>query len=324
MCWVRRVASRARQCRREPAGRRRDPRDAGGRRSGGGARVEPDRPGAALPAQHRDGAGLGSCRARGRCGARHYRRSDGGRLVVGASASLIERLADLERRDRRRPARATSGHCSPRDSWRPPPSPPPCGIARDGRHPRDGDRWHRRRPSRGGHSFDISSDIDELAATPVAVVCSGAKVDARPVRHVRAAGDAPGAGDRHRRRTSCRPSMPPRHRLPVASGSTLLRKRRRPSTPTSACRAAAASSSSSRRPPTWPWTPPRWRPGPSRRWRRRCRAASSVRHVTPYVLAHVAEASQGRALRANIGLIVNNARTAGSFASALATTATGA
>jgi pseudouridine-5'-phosphate glycosidase len=40
--------------------------------------------------------------------------------------------------------------------------------------------------------------------------------------------------------------------------------------------------------------------------------------LTPYVLAHVARASEGRALRANIGLIVNNARMAGRLASALA------
>jgi pseudouridine-5'-phosphate glycosidase len=47
---------------------------------------------------------------------------------------------------------------------------------------------------------------------------------------------------------------------------------------------------------------------------RRIRGAA----VTPFVLAHVAEASGGRALRANIGLIVANARMAGSVAVALA------
>jgi len=40
--------------------------------------------------------------------------------------------------------------------------------------------------------------------------------------------------------------------------------------------------------------------------------------LTPFVLAHVARASQGRALEANVGLIVNNARTAATFAVALA------
>jgi pseudouridine-5'-phosphate glycosidase len=40
--------------------------------------------------------------------------------------------------------------------------------------------------------------------------------------------------------------------------------------------------------------------------------------VTPFVLGHVATASQGRALHANIGLIVNNARTAAAVAVALA------
>ncbi|MEP6469229.1 MAG: pseudouridine-5'-phosphate glycosidase, partial [Chloroflexota bacterium] len=41
--------------------------------------------------------------------------------------------------------------------------------------------------------------------------------------------------------------------------------------------------------------------------------------VTPFVLAHVTQAaSGGRALRANIGLIINNARMAGAIAVALA------
>ena len=40
--------------------------------------------------------------------------------------------------------------------------------------------------------------------------------------------------------------------------------------------------------------------------------------VTPYVLSHVARASGGRTLRANVALIVNNARTAARIAVALA------
>jgi pseudouridine-5'-phosphate glycosidase len=40
--------------------------------------------------------------------------------------------------------------------------------------------------------------------------------------------------------------------------------------------------------------------------------------VTPYVLGHIARASEGRALRANIGLIIDNARMAGAIAVALA------
>jgi pseudouridine-5'-phosphate glycosidase len=41
--------------------------------------------------------------------------------------------------------------------------------------------------------------------------------------------------------------------------------------------------------------------------------------VTPFILAAVAAASGGRTLRANIGLIVENARMAGAIAAALAT-----
>jgi pseudouridine-5'-phosphate glycosidase len=36
--------------------------------------------------------------------------------------------------------------------------------------------------------------------------------------------------------------------------------------------------------------------------------------VTPFVLSHVAASSDGRALRANVGLIVHNARMAGRIA----------
>ncbi|MFN2419214.1 MAG: pseudouridine-5'-phosphate glycosidase, partial [Candidatus Limnocylindria bacterium] len=48
-------------------------------------------------------------------------------------------------------------------------------------------------------------------------------------------------------------------------------------------------------------------------------AADGVRGgaVTPYLLGFVARVSGGRTLRANIGLIVNNARTGGLVASAL-------
>ena len=57
-------------------------------------------------------------------------------------------------------------------------------------------------------------------------------------------------------------------------------------------------------------------------WTRAALEAADVSGVigtalTPYVLAHVARASQGRALRANVGLIENNARTAGTVAAAM-------
>ena len=48
-------------------------------------------------------------------------------------------------------------------------------------------------------------------------------------------------------------------------------------------------------------------------------AAAGVRGgaVTPHLLGFLARASGGRTLKVNIGLIVNNARTAGAIASAL-------
>ena len=97
-----------------------------------------------------------------------------GRMVVGADRSLLERLADPESR----PAKATSRDLGPLIASRGLASTTvsatlraahAAGIALmatggiGGVH-RGADR-----------SFDVSSDIDELAATPVAVVCSGAK-----------------------------------------------------------------------------------------------------------------------------------------------------
>ena len=166
-------------------------------------------------------------------------------------------------------------------------------------------------------SFDVSSDIDELAATPVAVVCSGAKsildlpatlelletrrvpvvgigTDQLPAfyaissglhvpHRVADAGEAAAAFDAHRS-------------LPGAGGMLLVQ-------PPPSDVALPADEVDG-------WT----RDALLEAERREIRGGA----VTPFVLAHVAAASGGRALRANIGLIVNNARTAAAIAVALA------
>ena len=155
------------------ASRRRSPRRS--RRPGGGRpRVEPHRPGPAGPAQPRDGARGRGCDPRRGGACRRRWRVDAGRLLVGAAGQLLERLADPSTAQPRVP-RATSVRCLPRGAWRRRRSAPRCG-SRTGR----GSSCSRPAASAGStaapsESFDVSSDIDELAATPVAVVCCGAK-----------------------------------------------------------------------------------------------------------------------------------------------------
>jgi pseudouridine-5'-phosphate glycosidase len=166
-------------------------------------------------------------------------------------------------------------------------------------------------------SHDISSDIDELAATSVAVVCSGAKsildvpatFELLETRRVPIVGIGTGTLPAFYAASS---GLPLQHRvdsagdaaavvaahqaLPGAGGILLVQ----PPPPEVALDAEEVE---------------RWiAEGVASADEHRIRGAA----VTPYVLAHVAEASGGRALRANIGLIVANARMAGSVALALA------
>jgi pseudouridine-5'-phosphate glycosidase len=166
-------------------------------------------------------------------------------------------------------------------------------------------------------TFDVSSDIDELAATPVAVVCSGAKsildlpatlemletrrvpvvgigVQALPAFYAADSGlavphmvsdviGAAAAVDAHLA-------------LPGAGGILLVQPPpddvALPATEVNAWIEEALAEAE--------------------------HAGVRGGRVTPFVLARVAAASGGRTLRANIGLIVNNARTAAQIAVARA------
>jgi pseudouridine-5'-phosphate glycosidase len=165
-------------------------------------------------------------------------------------------------------------------------------------------------------SFDVSSDIDELAATPVAVVCSGAKaildlpatLELLETRRVAVIG----------LRTSELPAfygttsgLPLAHRVDSAAAAAELIAAHRslPGVgglllvqPPPAEVAIAADEVES-------WIAAALDAA----------AAAGVRGaaVTPYVLSRVVEASGGRALRANIGLIVANAGAAAEVAVAL-------
>jgi pseudouridine-5'-phosphate glycosidase len=167
-----------------------------------------------------------------------------------------------------------------------------------------------------GRSFDVSSDIDELAATPVAVVCSGAKsildlaatLELLETRRVPVVGlgvdELPGfystgTGLRLAHRVDGPPEAAAAirsHRsLPGAGGILVVQ----PPPADLALDGAEVEA----------WIADGMRDAEERGVRGGA--------VTPHLLAFVARASGGRTLAVNIGLIVNNARAAGAIAAAL-------
>ena len=221
-----------------------------------------------------------------------------GRLVLGADRDAPRTPGRSGAATSRRRRRATSGRCSPRGalasttvsatmrhraSWPASPSSRPAASAAS--------TAARRR------SFDVSSDIDELAATPVAVVSSGAKsildlpatLELLETRRVPVVGygvdELPAFYSVELRAARSR------HRVDGPE-----RGRRRDPRPPGRARAPAASSSSSRRRRSWRSTPPRWRPGSPTA----CADAEArgVRGgaVTPHLLGYLARASGGRTL----------------------------
>ncbi len=240
---------------------------------------------------------------------------DDGRMVVGAGRELLERLADPEREV----AKAASRDLGPLLAARRLASTTVSatvrlahlsGIALVATGGIGG--VHRGASS----SFDVSGDIDELAATPVAVVCSGAKsildlpatlemletrrvpvvgygVDELPAFYSIGSGLAvPHRVDSHREAAE---AVRSHLDLPGAAGMLIVQpppaELALDATEVEAWIAAGLLAA----------------------------AASGVRGgaVTPHLLAFLARASGGRTLNVNIGLIVNNARLAGAIASAL-------
>ena len=166
-------------------------------------------------------------------------------------------------------------------------------------------------------SFDISSDIDEIASTRIGVVCSGAKsildlpatfelLETRRIPVIGIGVDelpafySPSSGLRlaHRVDTTDDGARVLAIHLGIDGSAGILFVQPPPADlaiPTAEVAAwiEAANSEAAER---------------------------NIRggNVTPFVLARVAELSGGRTLRTNIGLIVNNARTAARMAVALA------
>ncbi|MEO8509679.1 MAG: pseudouridine-5'-phosphate glycosidase [Chloroflexota bacterium] len=238
-----------------------------------------------------------------------------GRLLVGAARDVLERLADPERH----PAKAASRDFGPllaagtlaattvSATMR------AAHLAGISVFATGGIGGVHRGASR---SWDVSSDIDELAATPVGVVCSGAKsildlpatVELLETRRV----PIVGIGTRE---------LPAFYS--VTSGITVSHSVRDPRAAAAALDAHLSIAGSGGMLFVNPPPAELALPGAEvEAWIAEAVAladAEGIRAgaVTPFVLAHVAEASGGRTLHANIGLIVNNAATAALLAVAL-------
>jgi len=238
-----------------------------------------------------------------------------GRVVVGADAALLERLADPDAHVAKAGSRdlgpllaasalaSTTVSATLRVAYA-------AGISIMATGGIGG--VHRG----AGQSFDVSADIDELSATPVAVVCGGAKaiLDLPATAELLESRRVPVVGYR----TSELPAfysrsaaLPLAHRVdsPAEAAAAIAAHRAIPGSggfllvqPPPADLAIPADEMEA------------WISAALER-----AGAEDIRGgaVTPFVLRHVAEASNGRALRANIGLIVANAHAAAQVAVAM-------
>jgi pseudouridylate synthase len=240
---------------------------------------------------------------------------DGGWLVLGADQTLLERLADPASA----PAKAASRDLGPLLSAGRLASTTVSATMRIAHLA--GVRVFATGGIGGVHrgagtSFDVSSDIDELAATPVAVVCSGAKsiLDLSATLELLETRRVPviGLGV---------------DELPAFYATTSgLRVPHRVGSIAEAAAAVAAHQSLPGAGGLLLVQPPPEElaldAGDVERWigeATRAAEQQGVRggEVTPFVLSRIAAESAGRSLATNIALIVNNARTAGELAVAL-------
>jgi pseudouridine-5'-phosphate glycosidase len=240
---------------------------------------------------------------------------DGGQLVVGTDRALLERLADPDRRVAKAASRdlgpllaagalaSTTVSATMRIAHA-------AGIAVMATGGIGG--VHRGAAA----SFDVSGDVDELAATPVAVICSGAKsiLDLRATLELLETRRVPVLGfgvDELPAFYTTTSGLPVPHRVdsPAAAAAVIAAHR---SLPNAAGLLVVQP-------------PPRELALPAaevERWIEEAMSDAAARgvrggDVTPHLLSSLARASGGRTLTVNIALIVNNARTAGRIAAAL-------
>lgn len=242
-----------------------------------------------------------------------------GRLLVGLAASELEELATAERGSVMKAARPSLGVALQRDGWAATTvsatmiAAHAAGIRLFGT---GGIGGVHRSPAGAGPSLDMSSDLDELSRTPMAVVCAGPKalldvpntlevLETRGVPVV-ALGQAELPGFYARSA-----GIPAPHSVPdVAAAAALIATHLEldlgsgilvcvpppadVALPEAEARAAVD--------------------------RAILDAAAAGIHgpdLTPWLLARIAEITEGRSVRANTALIVNNARVAGQIAVAL-------
>ncbi|CAN5816050.1 pseudouridine-5'-phosphate glycosidase [soil metagenome] len=241
---------------------------------------------------------------------------DGGKLVIGADADLLARLADPERHT----AKAASRDIGPLLAGGGLASTTVSATLRAAHAAGIGimatggiGGVHRD----AGRTFDVSGDIDELAATPVAVVCSGAKsiLDLAATLELLETRRVPVIGygvDELPAFYSIGSGLPLAHRVDAAREAAQLLKAHRaipgaggvlvvqPPPAELAIDAAEVEA----------WIGDALRDAEDH--------AIRGGALSPHLLSYVARASGGRTLRVNIGLIVRNARTAGEIATALA------
>ncbi len=238
-----------------------------------------------------------------------------GRFIVGADRPLLERLADPKRSI----AKAASRDIGPLLAGRRLASTTVSATMR-GAH-LAGIAVFATGGIGGVHrgasdSFDVSSDIDELAATPVAVVCAGAKsildlpatLELLETRRVPVVGYGTDELPAFYSTTSGLP-LPHRVDSPEDAAAAITAHRSVP----------GAGGMLVVQPPPADLALDR---AEVDGWIRDARADAerqgiSGGAVTPHLLSHLARLSGGRTLRVNIGLIVSNAGLAGRIASAL-------
>jgi pseudouridine-5'-phosphate glycosidase len=166
-----------------------------------------------------------------------------------------------------------------------------------------------------GHSFDISADLEELARTPLVVVCSGAKalLDLEATRERLETSGVPILG------------YETEHFPAFYSRESGLLADTRVETPQEVVAIARARNDLRLQVALLVAVPV---PASDELAREEAEAAvtGAIRlademdvhggAVTPFLLARIAELTQGRSLRANLSLLVNNARVAGRIARA--------
>jgi pseudouridine-5'-phosphate glycosidase len=238
-----------------------------------------------------------------------------GRIVVGAGRALLERLADPERSV----AKGASRDLGPLLAGRALASTTVSATMRAAHLA--GITTFATGGIGGVHrgaaeSFDVSSDIDELAATPVAVVCSGAKsiLDLPATLELLETRRVPVVGygtDQLPAFYSTTSGLRLPHRVdgPIAAAAAIAAHRSIPGAGGILIVQPPPAELAIDRDEVEAWIDA----ATADAERQGIRAGA----LTPYLLAALARASGGSTLGVNIGLIVANARTAGEIAAAL-------